>query len=993
MELKVGVSKFWIICNLLLMVDSLHQPSIQYCNKLMENSLPERCAYKGGDIYDTGRFCDVELEPHHSSQPASPSRQCCYQKSAGSPDFNKAYWFQVYDRRHGNYEPQNTLRYLDETLAQEGRSFCIVGEHFYQTQFIHWKNFKMFMPLAGRFFDIGNHIDPLDSRLMNTFIPFDTDNLFRRRGKGFRNTLKTPQMKADFKEVYCGTRTHPNFAYNGHFHSAWRYCGNRNSEFPYDTLQDKNDERYKKRPPMISEGMTDGCKNPYKVKVTRIEVDELQMKNYLHIKVYSDDVTTPPAGGKCPTGKMKYIMLEVRDQDGFPVGQFTNEIPCDTDHNKETLSCPPSTRPCTPVYGSKKNFMPCMFSHHLATEAPMIFLAGVETSSTPAGNATGGGGAGPGVPGGGEGGSYFTEVHATWRFAQMSSHFITELHFATMIIEDEKPIRYYTSRMTDWEGVRMCGHWPRRLSYNPNNAGPNCCERSCDWCRRRDHAAGYISTEYGFFRGYTQCITGANSQSTVPTNENYHCGLTQFCSINYHVNGTNNTDRPYGFSAQYYAIKLKKDSLGGWDYFRKGFIRDSDVNCHKDIPEIDPYFELISSYYHGNQYARLPVRRKMFLNERYRDVDGLNKGELTDYMTPGRNAFDGSIGCRKSGKYIKNWVYLTREPHQGVQRALKDVWNDPVVVQTYYGVDPRITEYFGTKYTKQGDPAPGPIPQQWRDLTLSLTDMVEQDKTRCPCPFVPTTEAPELMTKAPVEVHARHLHVINMLIAWVVLVPLGYFVARYYKETFSKVFFLQEFWWYTIHVLALLTALLFMLGSFYAMHLRRKDTGYKILWTDATTIHIYFGYSLVGVYVIHVLLGAFRAWDLYIREMQIWLHWGVGWAEYFLAAATIISAAAIPQGLFNCESFYIYVAFLVVQFLFFALMENHMRRVDNDQLHLTPPRPYFPVPMMRIFHKDAPGSFFRIVVLIVFFLVSIGFYAALHISTIQKPVSCFQKMS
>ncbi|CAL8140825.1 unnamed protein product [Orchesella dallaii] len=990
MELKFGVSMFWILCNLMLMVDGGVTPSsVKYCNDIMAGTLPERCAYNGGDIYRSRRFCQIE---RNNYQADSPGRQCCYQENT-NPQFRRAFWFQVYDRHTSEYEPQNTLRYLDEALAQEGRSFCIVGEHFYQTQFIHWKNFKMFMPLAGRFFDIGNHIDPLDSQLMNTFIPFDTDTLFGRRSKGFKNTLTTSRMKADFKEVYCGTVAHPYqyFGYNGQFHSYWRYCGNLNPQFPYDTLEDKNDERYKKRPPMISEGMTDGCKNPYKVKVTRIEVDELQMKNYLHIKVYSDEVSTPPAGRKCPTGKMKYIMLEVRDQDGFPVGQFTNEIPCDTDHNKETPSCPPSTRPCAPLYGSKKNFMPCMFSHHLATEAPMIFLAGVQTSSTPAGNTTGGGGA---VPVGGEGASYFTEVHATWRFAQMSSHFITELHFATMIIEDEKPIRYYTSRMTDWEGVRQCGHWPRK-GNSRNHDGAHCCLRACHYDRNKCHdfhAIGFLSTELGgTFYGNVGC---GIVESSVTTNIYYHCGLAQFCSLNYHVNGTNNTDRPYGFSAQYHAIKLKKDSLGGWDYFRKRFIRDSDINCHKDIPEIDPYFELVSSYHHGNQYARLPVRRKMFLNERYRDIDGPRKGELRDYMTPGRNTFikdSKDTECRKSGKYTKNWVYITREPHQGVERALKDVWNDPVVVQTYYAVDPRITEYFGTKYTKQGDPAPGPIPQQWRDLTLSLTDMVEQDKTRCPCPFVPTTEVPELVTRAPVEVHARHLHVINMLIAWVVLVPLGYFVARYYKETFSKVFFLQEFWWYTIHVLALLTALLFMVGSFYAMHLRRQDTEYKILWTDATTIHIYFGYSLIGVFVIHLFLGAFRAWDVYFRQIMIWLHWGIGWAEYLLAAVTIISAAGIPQGLFNCESFYIYVAFLVVQFLFYALMENHMRKVDN-QLHLTPPREYFPVPMMRIFHKDAPGSFFRIVVLLAYFLVSIAFYAALHISTIHQPTSCFQKI-
>lgn len=41
---------------------------------------------------------------------------------------------------------------------------------------------------------------------------------------------------------------------------------------------------------------------------------------------------------------------------------------------------------------------------------------------------------------------YITEVHATWRFAQMDLAWVSELHFATLIIEDETLIQYYTSR-------------------------------------------------------------------------------------------------------------------------------------------------------------------------------------------------------------------------------------------------------------------------------------------------------------------------------------------------------------------------------------------------------------------------------------------------------------------------------------------------------------------------------------------------------------------
>ncbi|CAL8132880.1 unnamed protein product [Orchesella dallaii] len=995
MGLKLGVSMFWILCHLILM-SSAGERELPKCKKIMKADyhLPERCRNQGVGTFDVCKYEEYEPRYHGKS--------CCFKlddRDGEHLDYYKSFRFFIYDREHQSppYYPQNTLRYLDSTLAQEGRSFCLVGEHFYQTQLIHWKNFKMFQPLTDRFFDIGNHIHPLDSRLMNTFVPFNTAILFGKRKNGFRNVLTTPNVKADFKQVYCGTRTHPQGVDPAVYGSGWNYCGSNNKEFPYDTLNDVNPNKHLHRPAIPEEAMDPICRNPYKVKVTRIEVDELQMKNYLHIKVYSDATSNPPSGGKCPTGKMKYLMLEVRDQDGFPVGQFTNEIPCDTEHNKETPSCPPSTRPCAPLYGSKKNFMPCMFSHHLASEAPMIFLAGVESSSVPpGGNSSGGGGPGPigGGPDGGGGASYITEVHTTWKFAQMSSHLITELHFATMIVEDVTPIRYYTSRITEWDGIYECGD--AALKYGSGDGIYKCCslqENYGIWTCA-SIVAGWKSTQQGSY--YDKYLYNENHKpdyAPMRANKYYHCGLSQFCSLNYHVNGTNNTDRPYGFSAQYNVIKLKKGSLGGWDYFRKSFIRDRDINCHKDIPEIDPYFELVSSYPHGNPYAQLPPRRKMFLDERYRDIDG-GKGELEDILTPGRHAhstLNSNLDCTK-GKYRKHWGYIGKSPEDLMKKALKDVWNDPVVVQTYYAVDPKITEYFGTKYTKQGDPSTSPIPPEFkRELTRSLEEMVKQDNIRCPCPFVPTTEAPEIQTKAPVEIHARHVHVVNMLIAWVVLVPLAYFVARYYKETLSKVFFLQEFWWYTIHVLALLTALLFMVGSFYAMHLRREGSDYKILWTDATRIHIWFGYSLVTVFVIHLLLGAFRFWDVDIRYIQIWLHWGVGWAEYFLAGVTIISAAGIPQGLMNCMSVYIYAGFIAFQILFYVVMETHIRSVDNNRLNLSPPRQYFPVPMMRIFHKDAPGALFRIWMLIAYFLISIGFYAALHFATSLTPVSCFQK--
>ncbi|ODM86745.1 Ferric-chelate reductase 1 [Orchesella cincta] len=774
MKIKVDpAGSLWILCYLLQLVSS---DWTEECRKADENKIPIRCIWEGPAVT-------------HATRGDKGQKRCC------TPDTKeKIFKMQVYPAKHDSYYPTNLLHYTDEAMIQEGRSFCIVGEHFYQTQLFHWKQFKNWRPIAERFFDIGNHIDPLDSRLMNTFVPFDTDTIFAKRNKGYRNVLNTPNLKHDFKQVYCGTIQNPGGGPNGIPFGWWKesgyysFCGH-SGEYPYDTLGDKNPKKHIYRPAVSYEAMDPGCRNPYKVWVSRIDLDKLQLKNYLHFKIYADAVSIPPFGKKCPTGKMKT---------DFQLASSPMILPCDTVANAEPVSCPPSTAPCRPHYGSKKNFMPCMFSHHLASEAPMIFLAGVEEGSSGGGNATGGapGGATPGGPGGGGGATssgYFTEVHATWRFAQMPSHLITELHFATMIIEDDRPIRYFTSRLTDWEGVFQCGPVDFRRNDGSTIGG----------CSRSGEFLGWKSTETSRQR-----------------NSHYHCGLAQFCSLNYHQNATNNTDRPYGFSAQYKMIKPKQKSLGGWGYFQSRYIRDKDVNCHKDIPDNDPYFELVHNYPDGKQYAALPVKKKVYLDDKYRDVED-GKAELDDIMTPGRNAPNGEIcggvlgcetnGCNAAGKYTKNWAVVAKgSAGKALELALRDIWNDPAIVQTYYGTEKKITEYFGSKLIKQSLNPPGPVPDQWKDLTRSMKEMVQQDNTRCPCPFVPTTELPELQTKAPVEVQARHLHVVNMLIAWIILVPLSFFVSRYYKETFSKVFFLQEFWWYTIHVLALLTALLFM---------------------------------------------------------------------------------------------------------------------------------------------------------------------------------------
>ena len=85
--------------------------------------------------------------------------------------------------------------------------------------------------------------------------------------------------------------------------------------------------------------------------------------------------------------------------------------------------------------------------------------------------------------------------------------------------------------------------------------------------------------------------------------------------------------------------------------------------------------------------------------------------------------------------------------------------------------------------------------------------------------------------------------------AWMVLVPLSWFVARYYKETFFRpgteminaifklwsktsilyclfsVLCLQEYWWYMWHVGLMVTAAVFGLGGFVSIESRvRHET-------------------------------------------------------------------------------------------------------------------------------------------------------------------------
>ncbi|ODM90209.1 hypothetical protein Ocin01_16477 [Orchesella cincta] len=212
-----------------------------------------------------------------------------------------------------------------------------------------------------------------------------------------------------------------------------------------------------------------------------------------------------------------------------------------------------------------------------------------------------------------------------------------------------------------------------------------------------------------------------------------------------------------------------------------------------------------------------------------------------------------------------------------------------------------------------------------------------------------------LNCKPKLQFQARHLHIVNMLIALDHPRPSRLFRVRYYKKpspksSSSRISGGTRSTSSPPHRAALHGR------KFLSMHLRREGKLRNPL-DGCHHLHIYFGNTLVSVFVIHLIFGPFRFWDRDLREMQIWLHWGFGWAEYILAAFTFFSAAGIPQGLMNCESFGIYVAFLLFQVIFYAIMENQFRSVTKPWI-CKPPRRYYPIHTMRIFIR-MPSSVFR----------------------------------
>jgi len=113
-----------------------------------------------------------------------------------------------------------------------------------------------------------------------------------------------------------------------------------------------------------------------------------------------------------------------------------------------------------------------------------------------------------------------------------------------------------------------------------------------------------------------------------------------------------------------------------------------------------------------------------------------------------------------------------------------------------------------------------------------------------------------------------------MALAWMLLLPLSIFVVRYYKETFSLVFCVQEYWWFAWHVCLLFGAVVFVLGGILAVRTRRS--GQDLVWNERILVHQIFGIFSIALFYVQIVTGFFRSADPIRRMRQIFAHWILG---------------------------------------------------------------------------------------------------------------------
>ena len=126
------------------------------------------------------------------------------------------------------------------------------------------------------------------------------------------------------------------------------------------------------------------------------------------------------------------------------------------------------------------------------------------------------------------------------------------------------------------------------------------------------------------------------------------------------------------------------------------------------------------------------------------------------------------------------------------------------------------------------------------------------------------------------------MHGSHMALAWMFLVPLAIFVCRYYKETFSLVFCVQEYWWFAWHVGLHLAAAVFTMGGILAVSARKS--GSTIIKTNEHIVHNVIGAFSIILFYVQIFTGFFRAENVTTRIRQIFGHWLLGMLNQIFAS-------------------------------------------------------------------------------------------------------------
>ncbi|CAL8099093.1 unnamed protein product [Orchesella dallaii] len=632
-------------------------------------------------------------------------------------------------------------------------------------------------------------------------------------------------------------------------------------------------------------------KNPYEIEVTEITVEGARLHNWLHVAIIHNTqapAVSDPMLTLGKEGEIKMAFIIAHDAQGFPVGEFVNTIPCgDCDGKCKPIDpSAPDEKWCH--QGTRKDHIPCMFdSRRVVTNTGMMMVYAKSEG--------------------------LKSIHTSWRFSQSSSpeNFITEIHFRALVVDDFTKLTMYGVGGTSGDlNVRLSGMAERRIpktgmfGWNP---------------------------VYPIIHPTLQTV-GAWDHFREDVSSDIDCHVE--LSEQYY------TIEPYPDSGEAIRPIIKKDatapptpppSVSNPDPF-DGLPGDGREKQHcyrlrldkapfvlppKPIPPKETIDFCDAA---GTPTTFVPVKcpgfGKATIEPHFHDGYGFLYSSLNDpeqtypwFLSGGRTE---AYIIREGAVDPNNWKTWNAKPNHNLYWGTKPKNNLNEIDQPECELRP--TQRYG-KLHKHAYPTKSnnydtsgfyghlctdgsgrrvlnlktPV-SSWPNTLAELNKLptvtgVSFFEDRCYCPRIPPTPDPRYIAPPITQIQGRRQHAYQMIIAWNCIVPFGFFVSRYYKETYSKVFFLQEYWWYTIHVLCMVSAAMFTFGGIYVMELKRIK---PINWDDPQiSAHIILGSIVICLFFVQVFTGFFRVRDLKKRMVNIFTHWFLGVLEYVLAGIVL----------------------------------------------------------------------------------------------------------